>query len=167
MIGTCFPVPARLARNLPLLTLAAVGPLLDESSLRETSLCDACSKGVVHPVSGKALGPWEFRCGNPGSLAVMVGRQGLSRMNWIELGYAAAFCTTTAYLPPVARVWSTRQCDDVSLTMLLILMSGLALWHVFGLIKSEFSIVAANSVTFLLAGILLTFKLRRRGARPE
>jgi MtN3 and saliva related transmembrane protein len=89
-------------------------------------------------------------------------------MTWIEfVGYAAAFCTTAAYLPQVTRVWRTRQCEDVSLKMLLILMTGLALWLAFGLIKGEFSIVLANAVTFLLAGVLLTLKLRGRGARSE
>ncbi|MDB5543115.1 MAG: conserved rane protein of unknown function, partial [Hyphomicrobiales bacterium] len=92
----------------------------------------------------------------------------LLRMTWIEfVGYAAAFCTTAAYLPQVTRVWRTRKCEDVSLKMLLILMTGLALWLAFGLIKGEFSIVLANAVTFLLAGVLLTLKLRGRGARSE
>ena len=46
--------------------------------------------------------------------------------DWI--GYAAAFCTTTAYVPQVLRVWRTRSTRDISLRMFLVLVTGLSLW---------------------------------------
>src|SRR3954462_9105998 len=39
-------------------------------------------------------------------------------MAWADyIGYAAAFCTTSAYVPQVVRVWRTRSTGDISLKM--------------------------------------------------
>ncbi|MFC1457678.1 SemiSWEET transporter [Microvirga arabica] len=75
-------------------------------------------------------------------------------------GYAAAICTTSAYIPQVARVWRTRSTKDISLKMFLVLVTGLALWLTYGFLKGEIPIIAANGVTLMLAGIILFFKLR-------
>lgn len=93
-------------------------------------------------------------------------------MNSLDLlGYAAALCTTGAYVPQVFKVWRTRSTEDISLKAFLILMTGLALWLLYGVWKGEFPIIAANGVTLALAGVILFFKLRglRGGdeARPE
>ena len=45
-----------------------------------------------------------------------------------EIGYAAAFCTTVAFLPQAIQVWRTRSTDDLSLGMLLLFDTGLAFW---------------------------------------
>jgi MtN3 and saliva related transmembrane protein len=82
-------------------------------------------------------------------------------LNSIDLvGYAAAFCTTVAYIPQVMRVWQTRSTDDISLRMYLVLALGLALWAVFGVLKSEMPIIVANVISFVLASSILAFKLR-------
>jgi MtN3 and saliva related transmembrane protein len=82
-------------------------------------------------------------------------------MSMIEiLGYAAAMCTTGAYVPQVIRVWKTHSTHDISRKMLLVLMTGLALWLTYGLLQGQFPIVVANGVTLLLAGTILSFKLR-------
>ena len=84
-------------------------------------------------------------------------------MNFPDLiGYAAAFCTTSAYVPQVLRVWRTRSTRDISLRMFLVLVTGLSLWLTYGLWKGELPIVIANSITLTLAGTILFFKLRYR-----
>src|SRR4051812_44220593 len=87
-------------------------------------------------------------------------------MNLLDLtGYAAALCTTGAFVPQVVRVWRTRSTEDISLKMFLILATGLVLWLVYGVWKGEFPIVAANGVTLVLAGTILFFKLRQPSNR--
>jgi MtN3 and saliva related transmembrane protein len=76
------------------------------------------------------------------------------------IGYAAAFCTTGAYVPQVLRVWRTRSTQDISLKMFLVLVTGLALWLTFGVLKGEWPIMLANGVTLILAGLILLFKLK-------
>ncbi|HYE00962.1 MAG TPA: SemiSWEET transporter [Alphaproteobacteria bacterium] len=82
-------------------------------------------------------------------------------------GYAAALCTTGAYLPQVIRVWRTRSTEDISLWMFLVLVTGLVLWLVYGLWKGEIPIVAANAVTLVLASIILYFKLTQGRHRQD
>jgi MtN3 and saliva related transmembrane protein len=75
-------------------------------------------------------------------------------------GYAAALCTTSAYVPQVIRVWRTRSTKDISLKMFLVLVTGLALWLTYGFWKGEVPLIAANSITLMLASTILYFKLK-------
>jgi MtN3 and saliva related transmembrane protein len=75
-------------------------------------------------------------------------------------GYAAAACTTSAYIPQVLRVWRTRSTKDISLKMFLVLVTGLALWLTYGIWKGETPLIVANGITLLLASIILFFKLK-------
>jgi MtN3 and saliva related transmembrane protein len=69
-------------------------------------------------------------------------------------------CTTGSMVPQVLRVWRTRSTDDISLRMFPILVAGNMLWITYGVWRGEFPIIAANTVTLLLAGMILYFKLR-------
>ena len=75
-------------------------------------------------------------------------------------GYAAALCTTGAYVPQVLRVWLTRSTKDISLKMFLVLVTGLALWLTCGFWKGEIPLIAANGTTLVLASTILLFKLK-------
>jgi MtN3 and saliva related transmembrane protein len=82
-------------------------------------------------------------------------------MDWISLvGYLAAICTTGAYIPQVLRVWRTRSTKDISSRMFLVLVTGLALWLTFGILRGELPIILANGTTLGLASAILFFKLR-------
>lgn len=76
------------------------------------------------------------------------------------IGSLAAFCTTVSYLPQVRKCWTTGKADDLSLKMFLTLAVGIALWVVYGVMRSDFVIVAANTVSLCLLSIILYFKLR-------
>jgi MtN3 and saliva related transmembrane protein len=82
----------------------------------------------------------------------------MTLLDWT--GYVAAFCTTVAFVPQVLRVWGTRSTEDISLRMFLVLVTGLCLWLAYGFGKGEVPIIVANGATLLLAGTILSFKLR-------
>ena len=82
----------------------------------------------------------------------------MALLDWT--GYAAAFCTTAAFVPQVLRVWRTRSTEDISLKMFLVLVVGLCLWLAYGFGRGELPIIAANGATLALAGTILSFKLR-------
>ncbi len=75
-------------------------------------------------------------------------------------GYAAALCTTGAYIPQVIKVWRTRATKDISLKMFLVLVTGLALWLTYGFWRGEMPLILANGVTLTLASTILYFKVR-------
>jgi MtN3 and saliva related transmembrane protein len=75
------------------------------------------------------------------------------------IGSAAAVFTTISYVPQVRKTWATGETGDLSLKMLLLLATGLALWTAYGLIKKDWVIVAANSVSLGLVVAVLSIKL--------
>jgi MtN3 and saliva related transmembrane protein len=75
-------------------------------------------------------------------------------------GYAAALCTTSAYIPQVLRVWRTRSTGDISLRMFLVLVTGLSLWLTYGLWRGEWPLILANGTTLFLASTILFFKVK-------
>ena len=76
------------------------------------------------------------------------------------IGYLAALCSTGAYVPQVIRVWRTRSTQDISLKMLLVSVTGLVLWTIYGLILGDFPIIGSSGITLALALVLLNFKIR-------
>jgi MtN3 and saliva related transmembrane protein len=78
--------------------------------------------------------------------------------SWI--GYAAAVCTTVAFLPQAWVTIKTRDTRSLSLAMYVVFTLGVALWLVYGLMKKDWALIAANGVTVLLALTILITKLR-------
>jgi len=84
-----------------------------------------------------------------------------ARMSGISLlGILAGFCTTLAFVPQVVRTWRTRTAGDLSLTTFLVFSVGVALWLAYGVALGDIAIIAANTVTLVLALTILYFKLR-------
>ena len=77
---------------------------------------------------------------------------------WI--GVCAAALTSLSYIPQVQKAWPRGSTADLSLTMLVVLTTGLVLWIAYGLLKSDWVIVAANSLGAALSSSVLAFKLR-------
>jgi MtN3 and saliva related transmembrane protein len=77
---------------------------------------------------------------------------------WI--GVCAAVLTSLSYIPQVRKAWPRGSTADLSLKMLIALTTGLLLWIAYGLLKSDWVIVAANSVGAILSGTVLAFKIR-------
>ena len=76
------------------------------------------------------------------------------------LGLAAAALTTAANVPQVWKAWRTKQTDDLSLAMTLILATGLGLWVIYGILQSDLVIIVANAVAMILSATLAVLKLR-------
>jgi MtN3 and saliva related transmembrane protein len=83
------------------------------------------------------------------------------------VGSVAAFCTTVSYFPQLKKCWQTGRAGDLSLKMFLILATGVALWAVYGILKNDSVIIAANGISFLLLLGIMYFKLRERRLRPR
>ncbi|GAA4275372.1 SemiSWEET transporter [Aquimarina mytili] len=82
-------------------------------------------------------------------------------INPIEiLGLVAAILTTAAFLPQVYKTWKTKSTDSLSLTMLLIFVSGVLCWLVYGFLIDSFPIILANFITAISGFLLLYFKYR-------
>lgn len=79
-------------------------------------------------------------------------------MSWI--GGLAAALTSLSYIPQVRKAWPRGSTGDVSLKMLIVLTSGLALWVLYGVLQKDWIIVLANTVGGSLAAAVLYCKVR-------
>ena len=84
-------------------------------------------------------------------------------IGWTEiLGLTAGVFTTAAVVPQIWKAWKTKDVDDVSPGMFFVLITGLALWVVYGFFKSDIPIIATNGVAFFLNTFMLYLIFRYR-----
>lgn len=76
------------------------------------------------------------------------------------LGLVAAACTTIAFAPQALKAWRSRSTADISLSMFLLLVTGIVLWLIYGLLIADIPLIVANGITLCLAGTILALKLR-------
>ena len=74
-------------------------------------------------------------------------------------GYFAAILTTLAFIPQLIKTLKTKKAEDVSLTTLIMFLTGVAAWIIYGIEISSKPILVANIITFLLNFLILVFKL--------
>jgi MtN3 and saliva related transmembrane protein len=85
------------------------------------------------------------------------------------LGYAAAVCTTAAFVPQALLTLRTRDVSGISLGMYGAFTFGILLWLWYGWRLSQWPLILANAVTLALALTILGTKLavmRRDRRRP-
>jgi MtN3 and saliva related transmembrane protein len=82
------------------------------------------------------------------------------------VGSISAVLTTVAFVPQAFRVWRLRDARDISLPTFSIFSVGLVGWVVYGTEVASVPIIAANSVTLLLALAIVGLKLRFDRAGP-
>ncbi len=72
----------------------------------------------------------------------------------------ASTLATLSFLPQVVKTWRSRSARDFSLATLVMLETGTAIWIFHGVLRDAPAIWLGNSVTFALAGFILSVKLR-------
>lgn len=75
------------------------------------------------------------------------------------IGYLAAALTTASFLPQAVMTIRTRDTDSLSLGMYSMFALGVLLWLIYGIYLSNKAIIVANAVTFVLAAVILGFKI--------
>ncbi len=76
------------------------------------------------------------------------------------LGLIAGTLTTLSFAPQVIRAWRTRSTADLSLAMLILLLTGILLWLAYGVMKEDPAIIAANGATAILLFLILSIKAK-------
>ena len=90
----------------------------------------------------------------------------MNSFNYIEFyGFIAAFLTTIAFLPQLYKTWKTKSADDVSLIMLILFITGLTCWIIYGIQINSIPILVANIITFILNFSILILKITLRGKK--
>ena len=74
-------------------------------------------------------------------------------------GYIAALLTAMAFLPQLIKTFKTKSANDVSLVMLIMFMTGLVFWIIYGWKANAIPVLLANITTLILNSSILILKL--------
>ena len=91
-------------------------------------------------------------------------------MNYMYIeffGYFAAILTTTAFLPQLIKTLKTKKADDVSLITLIMFITGVLSWIIYGYKISSTPILLANLITFILNLLILISKIYYSKNKPS
>ncbi|MGD0643656.1 MAG: SemiSWEET transporter [Candidatus Bathyarchaeia archaeon] len=76
------------------------------------------------------------------------------------IGLVAAVFTTIALFPQLIKVWKTKSTKDISTGMFSLYCSGVFLWFIYGVYLNDLPIIIANSLAFVQALLILSFKAK-------
>ena len=76
-----------------------------------------------------------------------------------SVGYLAAALTTASFVPQTLLTLRTLDVSGISLAMYSAFTAGICLWLVYGLMLGQWPLIAANSVTLVLASVILGTKI--------
>lgn len=80
-------------------------------------------------------------------------------MNWIEIaGHMGALLSSITFLPQVLKAWKTKSVGDLSIYMLVIVLTSTVVWLIYAVALNLLPVILANSFICLLSLILLYFK---------
>ena len=71
------------------------------------------------------------------------------------IGYAAGATLAACYLPQVAKTWTTRSADDLSLWMVVLTLLSAVLYEIYAALLGLWPVVIMNGVF----GVLVTIQL--------
>lgn len=76
------------------------------------------------------------------------------------IGITAGILTSISMLPQLLKVIKEKTVEDLSLPMIIILITGLSLWVWYGIIKNELPIIISNAFAVLVNLFLVSYYLR-------
>ena len=80
--------------------------------------------------------------------------------NMVEyIGYFGSFLTSITFIPQVYKSWQSKSVGDLSVWMILIVVTSTVVWLVYGFSIHSGPVISANIVVLLLTLVLLYFKL--------
>ena len=81
-------------------------------------------------------------------------------MNLIDLaGYTGAFLSAITFMPQVYKAWQTKSVGDLSIWMILIVITSTIVWLVYAFALHSGPVIAANVIVLVLSLILMYFKV--------
>jgi MtN3 and saliva related transmembrane protein len=82
--------------------------------------------------------------------------------NWVKwMGLIGSFLSSITFVPQVYLAWQSKSVGDLSIYMILIVMTSTIIWLLYGLFHKPrlLPVILCNGIIFFLSVLLLYFKL--------
>ena len=76
------------------------------------------------------------------------------------IGIIAGVFTATSLLPQAIKIFKEKKSEDVSIGMLLFLMTGVSLWIYYGYLRDDLPIIITNCFSLLLNIVTLFLRIK-------
>ena len=87
-------------------------------------------------------------------------------MNTTQIvGILAGILTATSMLPQLLKIIKEKKAEDISITMLIVLLSGLSLWIAYGIMREDLPIIATNSFSVLVNITIVVLRIKYSGTK--
>lgn len=85
------------------------------------------------------------------------------------IGIAAGIFTAVSLIPQLVKIVKEKHGDDVSISMLLILLGGLILWICYGYLIKDWPLIVTNSFSLLFNILIIILKAyhKKRKLKPK
>ncbi|WP_129715830.1 SemiSWEET transporter [Pedobacter sp. SYP-B3415] len=80
----------------------------------------------------------------------------------LYIGIAAGICTGISALPQLIKLIRIRKSEDISFWMLSILVTGLAGWVLYGVLRNDYPLIVTNGFGFIVNALIIVFAVRYR-----
>ena len=78
---------------------------------------------------------------------------------WADIiGNVAGILVLSSFIPQLIKAYKTKKMSDVSIHLMILIASGMFLWVIYGLIRSDPVIIGTNATGFALNITLLVMK---------
>jgi len=76
------------------------------------------------------------------------------------IGIVAGVLVLSSFIPQLVKAYKTKRMIDVSIYLMGLIATGMFLWVIYGIIRSDPVIIGTNVTGFILNVILIALKLR-------
>lgn len=78
------------------------------------------------------------------------------------IGIGAGTLTAASMIPQVIKMLKEKKASQVSVFMILILISGIVLWIWYGILKDDLPIIVTNSFSLLVNLVMIVLRIKYR-----
>lgn len=80
-------------------------------------------------------------------------------MDYVQIiGLSAAVLTTAANIPQTYKIIRTKSTKDISAATYGMLLVGFGMWVAYGILREDYPVLIANSISVLVCSIILFLK---------
>ncbi|MFW6008552.1 MAG: SemiSWEET family transporter [archaeon] len=76
------------------------------------------------------------------------------------IGIIAIIASILGYIPQVVKSWKTHKVDDISISMILMIIFSLLSWLIYGFLKTDMPLILTNIISLNILLLLFTAKIK-------